>query len=321
MNPSIEISPNLMLAADQYNRYPGELVRLYLHFVAPSQPLVSLQLVMPRVMQAETYQLPPEVPPTLPSIIENGQDLIIRIPLDGYFTAGNTYNLEIGVRLNTFHANQYLEVESQLVLADAEILDTATLRLTVFGKGKYLQFLPEIYESDEFTSRFLMLFESFWKPINQQIDQIDNYFDPTLTPPQFVPWLASWMGMPVDSSLPLDRVRALLKNALMLFQCRGTPKALKTYLEIYTAGTVSIVERRARNLVLGQQSMLGMEFALGQNNQPNTVDIRLSVSSTELDRTKYPAEIYRRKIIELARALLPAHVLFNVECEFVSEQS
>ena len=41
MNPSTEISPNLMLAADHYNRYPGELVTLYLHFVAPAQPAVA----------------------------------------------------------------------------------------------------------------------------------------------------------------------------------------------------------------------------------------------------------------------------------------
>jgi phage tail-like protein len=320
MNPSTEISPNLMLAADHYNRYPGELVTLYLHFVAPAQPAVTLQLAMPRVMQAEIYRLPPEVPSTLPSVIEHDQDLIILIPLDGHFSAGKTYDLEIGARLNTFYADQHLQVETRLVTDEAALLDSAALRLTVFGKGKYLQYLPEIYEGDDFSSRFLMLFESFWKPLSQQIDQIDHYFDPDLTPPIFVPWLASWIGMPVDPSLPLERVRTLLKNALMLFQCRGTLLALKTYLEIYTAGQVHVIERRATNLILGKAATLGMNVALGKNNQPNSLSINVAVSRAELDRTQYSAETYRRKISELVRTLVPAHVHYDVKCEFSVEQ-
>lgn len=316
MNPSIEVSHNLMLAADSYNRYPGELVTLYLHFVAPDQPGVTLQLAMPCVMEAEVYRLPPEVPSTLPSAIEHDQELIILIPLDGYFSPGKIYDIEIGARIKTFHADQYLQIETRLVTEDAAMLDLAALRLAVFGKGKYLKYLPELYESDSFTSRFLMLFESFWKPISQQIDQIDNYFDPDLTPPGFVPWLASWIGMPVDPSLPLDRVRTLLKNALMLFQCRGTLLALKTYLEIYTAGQVKIVERRATNFVIGKTATLGMSVALGKTNQPNSLSIIVTVSQAELDRTKYSAETYRRKISEVVRTLVPAHVLYDVKCEF-----
>jgi phage tail-like protein len=320
MNPSTEISSRLMLAADHYNRYPGELANLYLNFVAPEQSAVTLQVAMPKVMQPEIYHLPPGVPTTLPSVVEHDQDLIILIPLKDHFIPGNDYEIEISVRLNTFYTDQHLEIETSLVTDDAVLLDSAAVRLTVHGKGKYLQYLPEIYQSDDFTSRFLMLFESFWKPLSQQIDQVDNYFDPDLTPPVFVPWLASWIGMPVDASLPLDRVRTLLKNALMLFQCRGTVAALKTYLEIYTAGKVSILERRATNFVLGQAAMLGLDVALGKTNQPNSLSITVEVSPAELDRTKYTAEIYQRKISELVRTLVPAHVLYDVKCEFSPEQ-
>ena len=307
----------LMLAADSYNRYPGELVTLHLRFRAPRQAGAVLQLAMPRVMQAEMYGLPAGVPNTLPSVAEAGPDVIILIPLAEHFTVGEQYDIQIGARLQTFHANQHLLVDARLVIpAEAVTLDEASLRLTVYGQAKYLQYLPEIYEGDDFTSRFLMLFESFWKPINEQIEQVDNYFDPDLTPPEFIPWLASWVGLPVDDSIPLDRMRALLRNAIPLFQRRGTRQALQTYLEIYTSGQVEIVERRAANFVLGASATLGNEIALGTANRPNTVQIRLRIPQSELERSRYSAQTYQRKMTEIVRSIIPAHVLYEVDCTF-----
>ncbi|MFO7583570.1 MAG: phage tail protein [Anaerolineales bacterium] len=307
----------LLLAADHYNRYPGELVTLHLQFCAPEQPGASLQLAMPRVMEVETYLLPEGIPSTLPSVAEAGTDMLILIPLADHFSPGQVYSLQIGLRLRTFYANQHLLVDARLVLpAEAATLAEASLRLTVFGKGKYLQYLPEIYESDDLTSRFLMLSESFWKPVNQQIEQADAYFDPDLTPPEFIPWLASWVGLPVDESIPLERMRALLNNALLFFQRRGTRQAAQTYLEIYTGGQVEIVERRAANFVLGVSASLGNEIALGTKNQPNTVLIRLDIPESELERTRYSAKTYQQKISEIARGILPAHVRYEVECNF-----
>ncbi|PJF45913.1 MAG: hypothetical protein CUN48_16470, partial [Candidatus Thermofonsia Clade 3 bacterium] len=49
-------------------------------------------------------------------------------------------------------------------------------------KARYLKHLPGIYESDELMSRLLMLFESFWAPIEQQITHLHYYFDPRMTP-------------------------------------------------------------------------------------------------------------------------------------------
>ncbi|MCG2783897.1 MAG: phage tail protein [Anaerolineae bacterium] len=311
------VSAELLLAADHLNRYPGELVTLHLRFRVPEQPGVVLQLAMPRVMQAEMYDLPPGVPHTLPSVAEAGTDLLVLIPLADYFAVGEMYEIQIGARLKTFYANQHLLVDARLVLPDEALtLAEASLRLTVFGKAKYLQFLPEIYESDDFTSRFLMLFESFLKPVNQQIEQVDGYFDSDLTPPEFIPWLASWVGMPVDDSIPLDRMRTLVRHATTLFQRRGTEQALHTYLEIYTTGQVEIVERRAANFVLGANTVVGNEIALGTKNQPNTILVRLRVPASELERTRYSAETYQRKISDLVRGVIPAHVLYEVECAF-----
>jgi len=144
------------------------------------------------------------------------------------------------------------------------------------------------------------------------------YFDPLLTPSELLPWLASWLGLPIDNLLPIERNRVLIQNAMQLSQRRGTVAALKKYLEIYSDGKVEITERRAKNFVLGAAS-LGVVVALGKKNLPNTVSIKLSVPEEELVRTKYSPEMYQRKMNEIVRSQIPAHVTFDLNCEFVPQ--
>jgi len=307
----------LTLAVDRSNCYPGELVTIYLRFIAPGAAGSMLQLEMPGVLKIEAYEVPSEKTASLPSVTAVDQELVVMIPLDAEFAAGKEYLAKLSARINTFYIDQYMTVQASILDANSEILASASVRLAVHGKGNYLNYLPELYEGDDFTSRLLMMFESFWKPISQQIDQVDSYFDPLLTPPAMVPWLASWLGLPLDDLLPIERVRMLIKNAMMLFQCRGTAAAIKKYLEIFTDGDVEITERRARNFILGGESTLGVEVALGKQNQPNSVLVMLRVPEYELDRTKYSAEMYSRKIVEVVRTQVPAHVFFEVNCEFL----
>lgn len=310
---------SLSLAVDAYNRYPGELATFYLRFTVPQKTGATLQFAMPKSLKVESYELPEGIPTSLPGVVEVDQDMIVVIPLGKHFKKGQTYNIVARVRINTFYFNQYLATEASLIAADETVLASESVQVAVYGKGKYLKNLPEIYESDHFTSRFLMLFESFWKPISQQIDQVENYFDPDLTPPEFIPWLASWIGLPLDGSLPMERMRALLKQAIMLFQCRGTSQALRTYLEIYTDGQVNIVERRARNFILGKDTSLGLDVALGTENMPNSVRIAMQIPQGELERSGYSESMYQRKMHEIVRTMVPAHTVFNITCAFEAQ--
>jgi phage tail-like protein len=314
----VETSTPLALAVDHYNRYPGELVTFFLRFTAPEGAGAVLQFAMPNVLQVESYVLPEGIPISLPAVTEAERDLVVMIPLAEHFRAGQAYEITVRVRINAFYFDHYLLAEARL-LTEAGLLALETVQVAVFGKGKYLTYLPELYGSDDFTSRFLMLFESFWKPINQQIDQVENYFDPDLTPEQMLPWLSSWIGMPVDPTLPVHRMRSLLRQAMQLFQCRGTLRALKLYLEIYTEGQVEVQERRANNFILGQGSALGAAIALGRANQPNSVSVRLRLPRAELARMGYSEAMYVQKMKEIIRGLIPAHVVFDVECVFYAE--
>ncbi len=311
----------LCLAADHYNRYPGELVTFFLQFVAPEQTGTSLQFAMPRVLKVESYDLPDGIPISLPVVTEAGQDLVILIPLEKYFNAGQQYEIVVRVRINSFYFDHYLLVEAKLLDAETNPVASESVQVAVLGKSKYLEFLPEMYGNDDFTSRFLMLFESFWKPISLQIDQIENYFDPDLTPQEFIPWLSSWVGLPVDNNLPVNRMRNLLNQSMYLFQCRGTLYALRTTLEIYTEGEIDIKERRANNFVLGAASALGAAIALGRANQPDSISVKMRLPQAELARMQFSEEMYRHKMTEIIRALVPAHTVFDVNCDFYTEQA
>ncbi len=320
MSETAVLSEYLSLAVDYQNRYSGETVRYYIRFQVPEQKGAALQLSLPKVMDVESYELPAETSQELPAILEREQEQVIRVPFGSDFTPGEWYQVEIQVRIDTFPMDQYLVADANLVTADAQTLASESIQVSVFGKGKYLGYLPEIYYGDDFTSRFLMLFESFWKPVSQQIDQVSYYFDPDLTPPEFVPWLASWLGLPVDPALPIERVRTLLKNAMMLYQYRGTYRALKTYLEIYTAGEVEIEEQRAKNFILGKDSALGVDVALGTENTPNSIIVQLRLPESELERNQYSEDMYYRKITEVIRTMVPAHTSIRLICDFYAQE-
>jgi len=304
----------LDLAFDHYNRYPGEELRIFVRFFAQA-PISTLQVQLPKVLEIDSTVLVGMEEPGF-AVAELDGDVQLTLTPSVPFSEGQEYHLEITTRVNSFYLDHYLIVQVWLKDEKMDPFAQQSGRVAVHGKSSYLRYLPEIYESDEFMSRFLMLFESFWKPMNNQIEQIQHIFDPELTPVEFMPWLSSWLGRSFDDLLPSERIRTLMKNTMMFYQQRGTVQALKLYLEIYTGGEVDIEERRASNFRLQAGNVLGLESALGQNTLPNAVRIVLKVSQDELSRTQLSASKYQNRVTRVVRSMVPAHVLFQVSCEF-----
>jgi len=109
-------------------------------------------------------------------------------------------------------------------------------------KSFLLKYLPNAYADDAFMGRFLRIFETVWAPLDRQIDQIYAYFDPQLTPAEFLPWLGTWVDLVLDENWPEERRRDLIQNAADLYRRRGTAGALRDYLAIYLGVTPQIVE-------------------------------------------------------------------------------
>lgn len=313
---AVTSSPEISLAVDFYNRYPSENVCYFVRFCIPDIAGVSLQLSFPKLLQVISYRIVDEtiLPPL--HLVEEEQDLLAILDLQSAFEAGREYILEIQAQINTFQFDQYILAEAVLLNKNTERLARDQVQVTVRAKSEYLQYLPEIYQGDDFVSRFLMLVESFWQPISLQIDQVSNYLDPNLVPPEFLPWLSSWVGLHLDINLPEERARTLLKKGVVLFQYRGTLYALKTYLEIITGGKVQLREQRADNFAIGKNSTLGLGIALGRNNRPNAIMVKIEVAEDELQRLNFSPEMYQRKMISIIRTLVPAHVFFDLECTF-----
>jgi phage tail-like protein len=209
------------------------------------------------------------------------------------------------------------------------VVDSESLALAVYHSGRYLEYLPSLYEQDDFMGRFLMLFESFWRPIEQQIGEIHNYFDPDMTPARFLPWLASWFDLVLDDNWSEAQQRELLNSVIWIYRRRGTRVALQRYLEIFTQEPVEILEKRAKNMTLGSMSRLGVGVALGTSNQPHTFTVKLRLRPipppADLDEAAAGREVerlekQRRALIHrMIMAEKPAHTSYRLEITPVTE--
>jgi phage tail-like protein len=108
--------------------------------------------------------------------------------------------------------------------------------------SNYLKYLPAIYSADDFMGRFLMIFESILSPIDRTVGNLHYYFDAQMTPPELLPWLASWLGLVLDERWPEVQRRALILAAVELYQWRGTRRGLSEFLRLYTGLTPEIIE-------------------------------------------------------------------------------
>ncbi len=341
--------------ADFYRRYPGESVTLLTRVrVQQDVPGFMLRVLIPAGLELEDYRTQQtvahpvfrSVPMTEVGDLQllpgaDGSPFPLTVPGSGERssttvyanemiwvvgepqTAGTAYEFEMqALVLPTLRATHL--ISSARVLTDAGMpLASENVQIAVFPKGRYLEHLPALYEQDDFIGRFLMLFESFWGPIDLQIDSAPYYLDPALTPARFLPWLAEWFDLEFDDSWSEAQQRELLRNIMWLYRRRGTRVALQRYLEIYTQQPVEITERRAKNLTLGPTARLGVGVALGAGNVPHTFVVRVRVPkltpSAELDAAGAAKELARlegqrrARLERLIAADKPAHTSYLLE--------
>jgi phage tail-like protein len=105
--------------------------------------------------------------------------------------------------------------------------------------------LPGVFQEDDMAMRLTGAFDDVVAPVHTTLDCIDSYFDPWLTPPDMLEWLAGWVGVEFDETLPLERRRLLCAEAVSLYRIRGTALGLAQYLAILTGVEVEIQESGA----------------------------------------------------------------------------
>lgn len=308
---------------DFHNRYPGEDVTFQTTLkIHTHQEMRTVSVHLPPGVQLVDATLPDGERVKSSAARDSAEGAIVDWILDSGLNPGDSLSF---TTLGKVLPMEYeLPRRSRAVLRDGQGYEicSETVEMMVRSQSQLIKYLPEIYHDSDFLGRFLMLFESFLSPISLQIAQSDHYFDPNLAPEGFLPWLASWIGVTWDDSLPVSRRRLLLNSALELYQKRGTQAALHDYLKIYSGGEVEIREHRAQNFALGSGFQLGSSIALGKTNQPHTFNVKLWVKKPDLlerfgKEQANVEELFRKKIETIIDAQKPAHTAFGLEVNIV----
>jgi phage tail-like protein len=148
---------------------------------------------------------------------------------------------------------------------------------------RFLNFLPGIYHTD-FMSRFLGIFEAILTPIEWNIDNYDLFLSPRTCPNAFLPWLANWFEVVFDDTWSEAKRRIFLQEAYQIYALRGTKKALRRTLEIYTGYTPEIDD-------------------LASDLEPHTFRVIMPVREKEIRRANVEALINAHK---------PAHTAYEL---------
>jgi phage tail-like protein len=158
--------------------------------------------------------------------------------------------------------------------------------------------LPAIYQEDEFSMRFVAGFDEVLAPILLTLDCLIDYFDPALTPTDFLDWLASWVGIEVDESWATERRRAAVATAVEMYRMRGTISGLRANLEVLSGGQVEITDSGG---VAWSTKPMG---ELPGQDSPRLA-VRVTVSDASERTTK--------AIDSIVTTAKPAHVVHRVE--------
>jgi phage tail-like protein len=310
--------------ADFYRRYPGDLVTFYTR-IGVQQPVtgLTLQVSLPAGLILGDYQAPPELGAPLPVVaFDDGRRHLIW-NVAGELPAGTSWEYRVQAQVAPTKHDLTLESRALVSVQGGDREAEERVAVAVLAKGRYLNHLPALYQADELMGRFLMLFESFWGPIEEQIDNEALYFDPRMAPPDFLPWLASWLNLVLDGRLPEERQRRLIQAAVSLYRRRGSKQGLIDYLEIYTGGKADVVEHRAKDFRLGPEARLGPGIALGKGNQPHAFTVTLHLppvaspagdEKDEDERARQEADL-RRTIEAIIEAEKPAHTVYTLRIE------
>ncbi|WNV87975.1 phage tail protein I [Umezawaea sp. Da 62-37] len=129
--------------------------------------------------------------------------------------------------------------------------------------------LPGVYQEDDFTMRFTSGLDDVLAPVLLVLDCLESYIDPLLAPPDFLDWLARWVGVDPDEDWPDDRRRAAIAEAVALHSSRGTAGGLRDHLGVATGGIAEVVDSG------------GVTWSTGPTGQPEThepsVHVRVGV--------------------------------------------
>jgi phage tail-like protein len=137
-----------------------------------------------------------------------------------------------------------------------------------FPRHTSVEYLPEAFASDpaggDFLQRFSAILDRQRQTVTGELDRISALFDPMAVPanadgsPDFLGWLAGWVGMAVDEQLPVRRRRLLVREAASLYRASGTPEGVRRFVSLFCGVEVRVLEHyRLRRWAIAGRARLG----------------------------------------------------------------
>src|SRR2546421_12845296 len=96
----------------------------------------------------------------------------------------------------------------------------------------WIDFLPGIYqdadeENADFLRRFLLISAHLTSSVEENLEFVHELFDPRITNQKWLPWLASWLAMPMLAGWDADNLREIINSTQELYPKRETAEGLK----------------------------------------------------------------------------------------------
>ncbi len=115
-----------------------------------------------------------------------------------------------------------------------------------FQAESWMNYLPEIYRretgNDSFLDRYLAVYQSLYDDISWQMREFVRNLDPGTADPEFLKWLASWMGIDETYMWTEKQLRYLLGHVMEFYESRGTRRGIELFVELYTGEPPFVIE-------------------------------------------------------------------------------
>jgi phage tail-like protein len=105
--------------------------------------------------------------------------------------------------------------------------------------------LPGVYQGETVVEAFCAALDEVLAPVVLTLDSMPAYLDPQTTPPDMLTWLAAWLGISIDTALPITEQRALVSDGVEVLRWRGTAKGLRETIRLETGLDADIVDSGA----------------------------------------------------------------------------
>lgn len=108
-----------------------------------------------------------------------------------------------------------------------------------------MDYLPSIYQGQDFTYRYLSIFTSFFQDMEEELECFPGQLDPESASPEMLRYMSSWLCLDPDGGESLEVLRERLPGMTDEYEGMYTPEGIRRSVERLTGKRPWLVEHFA----------------------------------------------------------------------------